>query len=142
MKRRQALRNHFCGCRMLPYMDDFSLFASSWVQAYAVCDRLTSLLGRLARVPTCLAQFMFLAFKPAQFDLRELHDVLRTRDSWSGRVRMTHQLRRNLKWSLAVPNHSNGHSIYKPVETGYMHVDSSGYMWGTVLNETTEARGF
>eukprot|EP00873_Tetraselmis_striata_P044929 jgi/Tetstr1/465193/TSEL_009900.t1 len=28
------------------------------------------------------------------------------------------------------------------METAYMHVDSSGYGWGAVLNETTEARGF
>eukprot|EP00873_Tetraselmis_striata_P015600 jgi/Tetstr1/435864/TSEL_024752.t1 len=73
--------------------------------------------------------FLFLAIKPARFYLRELHDVLRTKDSWSGRV----------KWWVTVPNHSNGRSIYKPVETAYMHVDSSGYGWGAVLNETTEA---
>eukprot|EP00873_Tetraselmis_striata_P016512 jgi/Tetstr1/436776/TSEL_025556.t1 len=36
----------------------------------------------------------------------------------------------------------NGRSIYKPVETAYMHVDMSGYGWGAVINETTEARGF
>eukprot|EP00873_Tetraselmis_striata_P021831 jgi/Tetstr1/442095/TSEL_030254.t1 len=73
--------------------------------------------------------------------MREPHDVLRTKDSWSGRVKMTHeQLLRNLEWWMVVPNHSNGRSIYKPVETAYMHVDSSGYGWGAVLNETTEAR--
>eukprot|EP00873_Tetraselmis_striata_P019085 jgi/Tetstr1/439349/TSEL_027787.t1 len=55
---------------------------------------------------------------------------------------MTHQLRRNLEWWTTVPNHNNGRSIYKPVETAYMHVDSSGYGWGAVLKETTEARGF
>eukprot|EP00873_Tetraselmis_striata_P022075 jgi/Tetstr1/442339/TSEL_030479.t1 len=71
-----------------------------------------------------------------------MHDVLRTKDSWSGRVKMTRQLRRDLEWWVAVPNHNNGRSIYKPVETAYMHVDSSGYGWGAVLNETTEARGF
>eukprot|EP00873_Tetraselmis_striata_P017016 jgi/Tetstr1/437280/TSEL_026009.t1 len=56
---------------------------------------------------------------------------------------MTRQLRRDLGWWVAVPNHSNGRSIYTPVaEAAYMHVDSSGYGWGAVLNETTEARGF
>eukprot|EP00873_Tetraselmis_striata_P000020 jgi/Tetstr1/420284/TSEL_001033.t1 len=54
---------------------------------------------------------------------------------------MTHQLRRDLEWWVAVPNHSNGRSIYKPVEATYMHVESSGYGWGAVLNETTEPRG-
>eukprot|EP00873_Tetraselmis_striata_P008853 jgi/Tetstr1/429117/TSEL_019079.t1 len=46
------------------------------------------------------------------------------------------------RWWVAVPNHNNGRSIYKPVETAYIHIDSSGYGWGAVLNETTEARGF
>eukprot|EP00873_Tetraselmis_striata_P020172 jgi/Tetstr1/440436/TSEL_028769.t1 len=46
---------------------------------------------------------------------------------------MTHQLRRELEWWLAVPSHSNGRSIYKPVETAYAHIDSSGYGWGAVL---------
>eukprot|EP00873_Tetraselmis_striata_P013783 jgi/Tetstr1/434047/TSEL_023191.t1 len=55
---------------------------------------------------------------------------------------MTLLLRRDLEWWVAVPNNSNGRSIYKPVEKAYMHVDSSGYGWGAVLNETTEARGF
>eukprot|EP00873_Tetraselmis_striata_P025550 jgi/Tetstr1/445814/TSEL_033455.t1 len=55
---------------------------------------------------------------------------------------MTRQFRRDLEWWVAVPNHSNGRSIYKPVETAYMHVDSSGYGCGAVLYETTEARGF
>eukprot|EP00873_Tetraselmis_striata_P045019 jgi/Tetstr1/465283/TSEL_009984.t1 len=83
---------HFRGRRMLPYMDDLLFFASIRAQAYA----------------------------PAWFYLRELHDVLRTKNSWSGRVKMTHQLRRNLEWWVAVPNHSNGRSIYKPaVETAY-----------------------
>eukprot|EP00873_Tetraselmis_striata_P018313 jgi/Tetstr1/438577/TSEL_027128.t1 len=88
------------------------------------------------------AQFLFLAIRPAQLLLRELHDVLRTKDSWSGLVKMTHQLRRDLERWVAVPSHSNGRSIYKPVETAYMYVDSSGYGWGAVLSETTEARGF
>eukprot|EP00873_Tetraselmis_striata_P017017 jgi/Tetstr1/437281/TSEL_026010.t1 len=57
MGRRQALRSHFRGCRMLPYMD-FMFFASRR-----------------------RAQFLFLAIKPARFYLRKLHDVLRTKDS-------------------------------------------------------------
>eukprot|EP00873_Tetraselmis_striata_P003170 jgi/Tetstr1/423434/TSEL_014115.t1 len=66
----------------------------------------------------------------------------RLKDSWSGRVKTTHQLRRDLEWRAAVPNHSNGRSIYKPVETAYMHVVSSGYYgWGAVFNETAEAHG-
>eukprot|EP00873_Tetraselmis_striata_P020642 jgi/Tetstr1/440906/TSEL_029177.t1 len=161
MGRRQALRIHFRGRCMLPYMDDFMFFASSRTQAYAVHDRLTSLLGRqpdkgqwklvqrleypgmeidsrrsgTIRAParkldplaaTALglirrakrdmrwllvrevasqggrAQFLFLAINPAGFYLRELHDVLRANDSWSGLVKITRQLRRDLEWWLAV----------------------------------------
>eukprot|EP00873_Tetraselmis_striata_P035703 jgi/Tetstr1/455967/TSEL_042748.t1 len=89
------------------------------------------------------AQFLFLAIKVvALFYLRELHDVLRTKNSWSGRVKMAYQLRRDLEWWIAVPSHSNGRSIHKLVETAYVHLDSSGYGYGAVLNENTEARGF
>eukprot|EP00873_Tetraselmis_striata_P046629 jgi/Tetstr1/466893/TSEL_011348.t1 len=103
MGRRQALRSHFRGCRMLPYMD-FMFFASRRAQAYNVRDPLTSPLGRLrlSRHPdkgqrepvhrlehlgleidsrSGRAQFLFLAIKPARFYLRKLHDVLRTKDS-------------------------------------------------------------
>eukprot|EP00873_Tetraselmis_striata_P046470 jgi/Tetstr1/466734/TSEL_011207.t1 len=48
----------------------------------------------------------------------------------------------DLKWRAAVPAHINGRSIYKPDETVYMHVDSSGYGWVAILNDITEVRGF
>jgi hypothetical protein len=44
-----------------------------------------------------------------------------------GRVRLTHQLRRDLEWWLTVPTQHNGRSIYKPIETAYLHADSSDY---------------
>ena len=43
------------------------------------------------------AQFLYLAIAPARFFLRELHNVLATRSGWGGRVRLTHQLRRDLE---------------------------------------------
>jgi hypothetical protein len=49
------------------------------------------------------AQFLYLAITSAFF-LRELHNVLATRTGWGGRVRLTHQLRRDLEWWRTVPN--------------------------------------
>jgi hypothetical protein len=50
------------------------------------------------------AQFFYFAIAPARFFLRELHSVLSTRQGWGGRVRMTHQLKRDLEWWRTVPN--------------------------------------
>jgi len=36
----------------------------------------------------------------------------------------------------------NGAPIFKPVESSYMHCDSSGFRWVVVLNVCIEARGF
>jgi hypothetical protein len=90
------------------------------------------------------AQFLYLAIAPARFFLRELQYVLSTRQGWSGRVRMTHQLKRDLEWWRTMPNRHNGRSIYKPIETAYLHADSSGYGCGAVLNDNHayQARGF
>jgi hypothetical protein len=43
-----------------------------------------------------------------------------------------------------VPDQHNGRSIYKRIETAYLHADSSGYGWGAVLNDNPNfhARGF
>eukprot|EP00873_Tetraselmis_striata_P036839 jgi/Tetstr1/457103/TSEL_043753.t1 len=69
-----------------------------------------------------------------------MYDVLRTKEAPAAKQRPT---RNGGLWLwVAVPNHSNGRSIYKPVEPAYMHVDSSGYGWGAFRNETTEACGF
>jgi hypothetical protein len=43
------------------------------------------------------AQFLYLVIAPARFFLRELHNVLATRSGWGGRIRLTHQLRRNFE---------------------------------------------
>jgi hypothetical protein len=57
---------------------------------------------------------------------------------------MTHQLKRDLEWWRTVPDQHSGRSIYKPIETAYLHADSSGYGWGAVLNYNPayKARGF
>jgi hypothetical protein len=43
-----------------------------------------------------------------------------------------------------VQNQNNGRSIYKPIETAYLHADSVDYGWGAVLNDDSnyQARGF
>ena len=87
-------------------------------------------------------QFLYLAIAPARFYLRELHNVLSTKSSWSGRVRLTKQLTRDLGWWRSVPTQANGRPIFRAVETAYLHVDSSAYGWGAVLNNQAEARGF
>ena len=88
------------------------------------------------------AQFLYLAIPAARYYLRELHDVVATRRSWSSKVLLTKQLKRDLEWWRNVPAQSNGSPIWKPVETAYVHCDSSGYGWGGVLNQRLEARGF
>lgn len=88
------------------------------------------------------AQFLYLAIPPARFYLRELHDVLAAKTSWASSVKMSKQLRRDLLWWVSIPSQHNGRSIFKPVETAYLHCDSSSFGWGAVLNGVHEARGF
>jgi hypothetical protein len=88
------------------------------------------------------AQFLYLAIPAARFYLRELHNVVSSKTSWSATVKITRQLRRDLVWWTNVPTQNNARSIFKPVETAYLHCDSSSFGWGAVLNDHHEARGF
>jgi hypothetical protein len=65
------------------------------------------------------AQFMHLAIPVARFYLRELHDVVSSAASWSGTVRLSKQLKRDLEWWRTVPEKHNGAPIFKPVESSY-----------------------
>eukprot|EP00873_Tetraselmis_striata_P028029 jgi/Tetstr1/448293/TSEL_035580.t1 len=94
------------------------------LQQRAACDagwlhvrELQSLAGR--------AQYLHLAVPTAHFYPRKFHDVVGSK--WGGRVRMTHQLRRDLQRWTAVPTQSNGRPIHRSVETAYDHCDSSSY---------------
>jgi hypothetical protein len=51
-------------------------------------------------------------------------------------------LKRDIQWCTRVPSANNGRSIISPIETAYMHCESSCYGWSVVLNEQVEARGF
>eukprot|EP00873_Tetraselmis_striata_P027757 jgi/Tetstr1/448021/TSEL_035322.t1 len=105
---------------------------ATWNAKWLPVRELQSLAGQ--------AQYLFLAIPAARFFLRELHSVVG--DRWGGHVRMTPQLRRDLQWWTSVPSQSNGKPVHRPVETAYLHTDSSSYGWRGVLNGRLEARGF
>eukprot|EP00873_Tetraselmis_striata_P015760 jgi/Tetstr1/436024/TSEL_024903.t1 len=166
--RRWLRRGRWRGARILPYVDDSLMFASSEPEALELRQRVADLLdimGLLRNPAKGLwepvhvrpatpvgypplelqslagrAQYLFLSIPAARFYLRELHDVVGSK--WGGRMCVTHQLRRDLRGWTAVPTRANGRPIHRPKETAYMHCDSSGYGWGAVLNGKLEARGF
>ncbi len=57
------------------------------------------------------AQFLHLAILVARFLLRELHDAVKTVKTWSGTVKVSCQLKRDLEWWTKVPSHHNGAPI-------------------------------
>ncbi len=57
------------------------------------------------------AQFLHLAIPVARFFLRELHDVVASAKTWSGTVRLTCQLKRDLHWWTSLPSEHNGSPI-------------------------------
>lgn len=89
-----------------------------------------------------LAVSTALAVPSARFHLRELYDVISTRQVWGGRVRITHQAIRDLEWWLDLPVRAAQRSIWRSPASATLHSDSSGYGWGAVLNGTVPARGF
>lgn len=86
---------------------------------------------------------MFLANnKPTRFYLRDLPDVLRTDDSWSGRLNITHQLGGDIEWWAAVPTHivkADPSTSMSRLSTCMSTTPATGV--GTVLCKTIEARG-
>jgi hypothetical protein len=89
------------------------------------------------------AQFLYLASPAARFFLREVRNVISTKTNWSAHVKLSkHTSSTGFKMVAYVPKTSNGRSMLRPVETTYLHVDSSGYGWGAVLNELKEGRVF
>ncbi len=84
------------------------------------------------------AQFLHLAIPVAMFYLRELRDIVKSAESWTGTVRVSKELKRDLEWWQKVPNKHNGSPIFKAVETAYLHCDSNGFGW--VQSSTTASR--
>ncbi len=84
---------------------------------------------------------MHLAIPMARFFLRELHDVVFSAAAWSGTVRFSKRLKRDLEWWRKVPEKHNGAPVFKIIESFYLHCDSGGFGWAAVLNDCIEARG-
>ncbi len=57
------------------------------------------------------AHFLHMAIRLARFFLRELHDVVKRTKNWSGTVKVTCHLKRDLEWWTRVPTHHNGAPI-------------------------------
>ena len=91
---------------------------------------------------TGLAQSVYLAVPPARFHLRELHDCLSTKRSWSARVKLSHGAIQDLNWWVRLPSKWNGRRIWRSPTTAVLHTDASPQGWGGVLNCTTPAHGF
>eukprot|EP00873_Tetraselmis_striata_P022830 jgi/Tetstr1/443094/TSEL_031150.t1 len=154
---RRFLRNtRWRGERLLPYMDDFLFLADSREAALELRVRLSTLLNRLGLLrnpnkgvwePTQVGPHLGLIIDLKRGEFRAPEEkliALAKAAGWGGRVKMTNQLRRDLEWWTQVPAQHNGRSMYKPVETAYLHADSSSYGWGAVLNNNSayQARGF
>eukprot|EP00873_Tetraselmis_striata_P036767 jgi/Tetstr1/457031/TSEL_043695.t1 len=54
--------------------------------------------GTLYRLADGKAQYMYLAIPAARLYQRELHSVLGSREGWGKNVKMTYQLRLDLRW--------------------------------------------
>ncbi|XRB11733.1 hypothetical protein RI054_03g15660 [Pseudoscourfieldia marina] len=89
-----------------------------------------------------LGQFVHLAPRPARFHLREIYDVIGTPQGWNGRVSLTKQALRDLRWWARLRAEDTGCPIWRPIETATLHTDSSGFAWGAVLDGKLEARGY
>jgi len=57
------------------------------------------------------ARILHLAIPVDRFFLRELHDAAKTAYAWSGTVKVTCQLKRDLEWWTKVSSHHNGAPI-------------------------------
>ena len=88
------------------------------------------------------AQSVALACPPARFFLRSLHDVLSTRSSWDGRVRLDKQALRDLAWWKRLSSCDVARAIWQSPTVATLHTDASMLAWGGVLNEATPAHGF
>ena len=64
-----------------------------------------------------------------------MHDVVKSAEAWTWTVRVTKQLKRDNEWWQKLPNKHNEAPMFKSVKTAYLHFDSNGFGWGSVLND-------
>jgi hypothetical protein len=91
-------------------LKNISVFAKNLLCAAASIKRCAQVkaLASLARK----AQFLHLAIPVARFLLRELHDVVSSAETWSGTVRISKRLKRDLEWWRQVLSKHNGAPIH------------------------------
>jgi hypothetical protein len=87
------------------------------------------------------AQSVELACPAARFYLRALHDAMATRVGWEGRVRLTRQAMRDLRWWRHIGSADVSRAIWRPPTDRTLHTDASRLAWGGVLDGTVPAQG-
>ena len=87
------------------------------------------------------AQSVELACPAARFYLRSLHDVMATRASWDGEVRLSKQARRDLRWWRHIGRADVSRAIWRSPTDRTLHTDASRLAWGGVLDGTVPAQG-
>eukprot|EP00873_Tetraselmis_striata_P011019 jgi/Tetstr1/431283/TSEL_020978.t1 len=168
--KRYLRRTRWRGARILPYVDDFLLFSASMEEAFHLRQRLASLLdalglqrnptkgfwepcqfGRHLGVDINLASGMFYAPADKLNRLSRQATRLIGRATRNARWLPVRELQSLARQALYLFPGDPGRKILpagaplrgrRPVETAYLHIDSSSYGWGGVLNGRLEARGF
>jgi len=87
------------------------------------------------------AQSVELACPAARFYLRSLHDVVSTRGSWEGNVRLSRQAIRDLRWWQHIGSADVSRTIWRPPTDRTLHCDASRLAWGGVMDGTVPAQG-
>lgn len=81
------------------------------------------------------AQSLAPAVSPARFYLRSLYDdIASVSGSWYGKVRLSHQTVKDIKWWAALPAKWNGRAVVGPVPTVTLTTDASKLAWGACLD--------
>ena len=114
-------------------------FATNMLQLAAKYRRLVN--ARALASFTGLVQSCYLAIPSARMFQRSLHDVLRTKQSWDSRVRLSRQAWSDLEWWIALPARALGRAIWRRPTTVEVFSDSSDFAWGATLRGQRDAGG-